>query len=208
VLAEHGITNFEKLRGQDPIRIDLVRSSRQVLLILTVEQLLNKKQASGHKILSAVREFPQYSATIHELAIAHSTETSDNVVDVEVDIQCSVSLEGASSSSKSQAQKSRHYHDMTYILTLTSDMDFIDFRRIPLSRSSRKMVIISLRNISQHQSPPRPEVVLCYSPTYEAEPKHMGLYVVCEPDPPLYIAFATTAAGRHCWRLHQLAVQA
>jgi ATP-dependent DNA helicase HFM1/MER3 len=58
--------------------------------------------------------------------------TSDNVVDVEVEIQCSVSLEGASSP-KSKAQKGRHYHDMTYILTLTSDMDFIDFRRIPLS---------------------------------------------------------------------------
>jgi ATP-dependent DNA helicase HFM1/MER3 len=99
--------------------------------ILTVEQLLNKKQASGHKILSSVREFPLYSVSIHELAVAHSTVTTDNAVDVEVEIQCSVSLEGASSS-KSKVQKSRHYHDMTYILTLTSDMDFIDFRRIPL----------------------------------------------------------------------------
>lgn len=100
--------------------------------MLTVEQLLNKKQASGHKILSSVREFPQYSVTIHELAAAHSTVTNDNAVDVEVEIQCSVSLEGASSS-KSKVQKSRHYHDITYILTLTSDLDFIDFRRIPLS---------------------------------------------------------------------------
>lgn len=29
ILAEHGITNFEKLRGQDPIRIDLVCSLGQ-----------------------------------------------------------------------------------------------------------------------------------------------------------------------------------
>jgi ATP-dependent DNA helicase HFM1/MER3 len=82
--------------------------------------------------LSSVREFPQYSVTIRELAVAHSTVTSDNAVDVEVEIQCSVSLEGASLS-KSKVQKGRHYHDMTYILTLTSDLDFIDFRRIPLS---------------------------------------------------------------------------
>ncbi|KAI0282118.1 Sec63 Brl domain-containing protein, partial [Russula aff. rugulosa BPL654] len=115
ILAEHGITNFERLRGQDPIRIDL---------------LLNKKQASGHKILHAVRELPQYSVSIRELGIAHSTTISDNAVDVEVDIQCSVTLDGASSS-KSKAQRSRHYNDMTYILTLTSDLDFIDFRRIP-----------------------------------------------------------------------------
>lgn len=90
--------------------------------------------------MHAVRELPQYSVTIRELGIAHSTTTSDNAVDVEVDIQCSVLLEGASLS-KSKAQRSRHYHDMTYILTLTSDLDFIDFRRIPLSRSSGKWII-------------------------------------------------------------------
>ena len=99
--------------------------------MLTTGQLLNKKQASGHKILSIVRELPQYSVTIHELAIAHTTVDSGNAVDVEVDIQCSVSLDGASSS-KSKGQKSRHYQDMTYILTVTSDLEFIDFRRIPL----------------------------------------------------------------------------
>jgi hypothetical protein len=70
------------------------------------------------------------------------------------------------------------------------------------------MDIINLRNISQHQSPPRPEVVLCHSQTYEAEPKYMGLYVVGELDLSLYIVFTTTAAGHHRWRLRQLPVQA
>jgi hypothetical protein len=157
--------------------------------------------------LSAVRELPQYSVTIHELAVAHSTVTSDNAVDVEVDIQCSVSLEGASSS-KSKVPKSRHYHDMTYILTLTSDLDFIDFRRIPLSSSSRKIIIINSRNVSQHQSPPRRKVVLCHNPTYEAEPKYMGLCFVGELDLLRHIVFTTTAAGRHRWCLYQLTVQA
>jgi len=100
--------------------------------MLTIEQLLNKKQASGDKILSAVRELPQYFVTIHELVVEHNTVASGNTVDVEVDIHCSVSL-GSASSSKSKGQKSRHYHDMTYILTVTSDLDFVDFRRIPLS---------------------------------------------------------------------------
>ncbi len=102
------------------------------LFILTAEQLLNKKQASGLKILSAVRDLPRYSVAIRELRVAQSTVISNNAVDVELDIQCSVAPESASLS-KSKAQRSRHFHDMTYILTLTSDLDFIDFRRIPLS---------------------------------------------------------------------------
>jgi ATP-dependent DNA helicase HFM1/MER3 len=116
---------------------------------LPFEQLLNKKQASGHKILSAVRELPQYFVTIHELAVAHTTVASGNAIDVEVDIGCSVSLESGSSS-KSKGQKSRHYQDMTYILTVTSDLEFIDFRRIPLSRSSRKLFIINLQTFLQY----------------------------------------------------------
>ncbi|KAH9966525.1 P-loop containing nucleoside triphosphate hydrolase protein [Russula dissimulans] len=99
------------------------------LELLIIEQMLNKKQSSGFKILSAVRELPQYSVTVHELAVAHTTTTSHNAVDVELDIRCSVSIEG--SSSKSKAQKSRHYQDTTHILTVTSDLEFIDFRRIP-----------------------------------------------------------------------------
>lgn len=71
------------------------------------------------------------------MGVARSTAIDNNAVDVEVDIQCSVTLEGASIS-KSKAQRGRHYYDMTYILTLTSDLDFIDFRRIPLSWFSRK----------------------------------------------------------------------
>ena len=98
--------------------------------MLTIEQLLNKKQASGDKILSVARDLPQYFLTIHELAVEYNTMASGNAVDVEVDIHCSASL-GSASSSKSKGQKSRYYHDMTYILTVTSDLDFVDFRRIP-----------------------------------------------------------------------------
>ncbi|KAH9079272.1 P-loop containing nucleoside triphosphate hydrolase protein [Lactarius deliciosus] len=112
ILAENGIMNFDKLRVQDPGYIDM---------------LLNKKQASGHKILFAVRELPQYSVTIDELSVVHST--SDSPIDVELDIQCSVSWGGGSS--KPKAHKNRHFADMTYVLTVTSDLEFIDFRRIP-----------------------------------------------------------------------------
>ncbi|KAI9466064.1 P-loop containing nucleoside triphosphate hydrolase protein [Lactarius psammicola] len=87
ILAENGITNFDKLRAQDPNYIDM---------------LLNKKQPSGHKILFAVRELPRYSVTIDELSVAHST--SDSPIDVELDIQCSVSLEGASTKSLQESK--------------------------------------------------------------------------------------------------------
>jgi hypothetical protein len=67
-----------------------------------------------------------------------------------------------------------------------------------------------LRFIPQYQSPPRPKVVLCHSPTYEAEPKYLGLYVIGEPYLLLYtvLKFAITVAGRHRRHLRQLAVQA
>jgi hypothetical protein len=117
--------------GKIPFELTWYISQGRCPFRLIIEQMLNKKQSSGFKILSAVRELPQYSVTVHELAVAHTTTTSHNAVDVELDIRCSVSIEG--SSSKSKAQKSRHYQDTTHILTVTSDLEFIDFRRIPLS---------------------------------------------------------------------------
>lgn len=152
--------------------------------MLTIEQLLNKKQASGNKILSAARELPRYFITIHELAVERNAVASGKAVDVEVDIHCSVTLGGASSS-KSKAQKSRHYHDMTYILTVTSDLDFVDFRRIPLSDPpGHGSFVLNLQNSLQYERSPRAEIVLCHSSTYEAEPKYIGLYVLGEPDLP------------------------
>jgi hypothetical protein len=148
--------------GKIPSDLTWYNSQSGCLISLTIEQLLNKKQASGHKILFAVRELPQYSVTIHEQAVARTPETSCKGVDVEVDIQCSVTLGGASATSK--AQKSRHYYDMTHILTVTSDFEFIDFRRIPLSWFLEKWIIY-LQHFSQHQGPPRPEDVLCHNPT-------------------------------------------
>ena len=116
--------------GKTPSELIWYISQKGCIFLLTIEQLLNKKQASGDKILSAAKDLPQYFLTIHELAVEHNTVANGNAVDVEVDIHCSVSL-GSASSSKSKGQKTRHYHDMTYILTVTSDLDFVDFRRIP-----------------------------------------------------------------------------
>ena len=116
--------------GKTPSELIWYISQKGCIFLLTIEQLLNKKQASGDKILSAAKDLPQYFLTIHELAVEHNTVANGDAVDVEVDIHCSVSL-GSASSSKSKGQKTRHYHDMTYILTVTSDLDFVDFRRIP-----------------------------------------------------------------------------
>jgi ATP-dependent DNA helicase HFM1/MER3 len=133
--------------GKIPFELIWYTSHIGCFCVLTKGQLLNKKQASGHKILSVVRELPQYSVTIQELAIAHTTVGSGGTVDVEVDIQCSVSLDGTSSS-KSKGQRGRLYQDMTYILTVTSDLDFIDFRRIPLSPLSQETIDYTLTKSS------------------------------------------------------------
>jgi ATP-dependent DNA helicase HFM1/MER3 len=74
----------------------------------------------------AANELPVYSVTVDEVSVMHSPGST--TVDVELEVQCSASLEGAS---KSKAQKGRYYHDVTHVLTVTSDLEFIDFRRIP-----------------------------------------------------------------------------
>jgi ATP-dependent DNA helicase HFM1/MER3 len=52
----------------------------------------------------------------------------DGPVEVELSIKCSLAAE--QSTIKAKKQKGRT-SNMTAVLTLTSDMDFIDFRRIP-----------------------------------------------------------------------------
>ncbi|THH19463.1 hypothetical protein EW146_g1691 [Bondarzewia mesenterica] len=110
VLAEHGITNFDSLRKQSPLRLDAI---------------LNRKPGFGHEILAMAADLPRYRLTVKEI----SMDTSGDSVDVELSIECSLILDAAPST-KLKKNKWRHV-DMTTLLTVTSDLDYIDFRRIP-----------------------------------------------------------------------------
>lgn len=80
------------------------------------------------ELLASVAEFPQYVLSIEEKSL--QTDGGKNPVQVELTIRCRL-VEDKNFVSKTKKQRGRGIQ-MTAILTLTSDMDLIDIRRIPL----------------------------------------------------------------------------
>lgn len=87
--------------------------------------MLNRRSGAGHEILALVADLPRYHVSVKEV----STNTSGESVDIELMIECSLILDAAPAV-KSKKNRKRNF-DMTTVLTLTSDMDYVDFRRIP-----------------------------------------------------------------------------
>ncbi|KAJ6490602.1 Sec63 Brl domain-containing protein [Mycena vitilis] len=112
VLAENGITSLALLGRQEPYRI---------------ETLLNRRPPFGHEVLASVRELPRYTLAVNEVEV-HSNGGKDPV-EIELSITCGLAVEATPNGSKAKKQKGRA--QMTAILTLTSDSEMIDFRRIP-----------------------------------------------------------------------------
>ncbi|CAA7271574.1 unnamed protein product [Cyclocybe aegerita] len=112
VLAEHGITSLSSLRQQNPLRI---------------ETLLNRRSPFGLEVIASMAEFPQYILKITELQVR--SDKGRSPVEVDLLVECSVAEE-KTYSVKSKKHRSRSFN-WTAVLTLTSDMDFIDLRRIP-----------------------------------------------------------------------------
>ncbi|KAI0807705.1 P-loop containing nucleoside triphosphate hydrolase protein [Fomes fomentarius] len=112
VLAEHNVTTFAALRNMDPGRI---------------EQLLNRKSPFGYEVLAAVNQLPQFTLDVIEDGVS----TGKNGVEVELSIVCGLVREVKACGSKKNKKHKRH--DMAMVLTLTSDNNFIDFRRISTS---------------------------------------------------------------------------
>jgi ATP-dependent DNA helicase HFM1/MER3 len=71
-----------------------------------------------------VAEFPEYSLSVKETEV--SSDSGLSPVQVHLLVECGLS-KNTSTSIKPKKQTRR----MTVVLTLTSDMDLIDFRRIP-----------------------------------------------------------------------------
>lgn len=114
------------LRKQDPLRIDQVRILCIVVPLLTRLQLLNRRPPFGYSVLASVAEFPLYSLSVKETDIFSD---GTNPVQVHLLVECGL-VDEISPSIKPKKQ-SRHAMSITVVLTLTSDMEMIDFRRIP-----------------------------------------------------------------------------
>ncbi|KAJ7112430.1 hypothetical protein C8R43DRAFT_1159023 [Mycena crocata] len=111
VLAENGITSLALLRKQETYRI---------------ETLLNRRPPFGNEVLASVKELPQYTVAIQEVEV-HSNGGKDPV-EIELSISCGLVVEPPNGS---KGKKHKGRSQMTAIMTLTSDLEMIDFRRIP-----------------------------------------------------------------------------
>ncbi|KAG6814547.1 hypothetical protein H0H92_000074 [Tricholoma furcatifolium] len=112
VLAEHGIVSISHLLQQDSLRI---------------ETLLNRRSPFGLELLTSARELPRYTLSISELDVTSSG--GGNPVEVELSVHCGLVKTGNTQPSK--PKKRRGYHgDMTVVLTVSSDLELIDYRRI------------------------------------------------------------------------------
>jgi hypothetical protein len=88
--------------------------------MLTDPQLIGRRAPTGQQVLECIAAFPQYTLKVDE---KHVTGGGDGPLEVQLSVQCGLLGEFQSLTSKS--------HDITNVLTLTSDLDFVDFRRIP-----------------------------------------------------------------------------
>ncbi|KAI9571366.1 DEAD-domain-containing protein [Boletus coccyginus] len=111
VLAENGVNSIQKLLQTSPLRI---------------EELLNRRPPFGFEVLAAANEFPRYFLDIKELRSIRSKGNSP--VEVEFVVQCGLTF-GDSVPQRFKKPKSGKT-EMTTLLIVTSDMVFIDFRRI------------------------------------------------------------------------------
>ncbi|KAF5357923.1 hypothetical protein D9756_001436 [Leucocoprinus leucothites] len=110
VLAEHEIATLGQLRQQSPTRIEI---------------LLNRKPPFGHEVLASVADIPQYHLAASQISVV--SDGGKTPVEVEISVQCSLTNQASATKYK----KKPRYYDMTTILTITSDLDFLDFRRTP-----------------------------------------------------------------------------
>lgn len=127
VLAEHGVTTIAALRQQDPLRIEVVRGFAHMQpTVPDDQQMLNRKPPFGLNVIAAVKQLPQYTLRVVETGLV--THKAQGPVEVELEVECGMIVErDAAPMKKNKARTS----DMTLVLTVTSELDFIDFRRIP-----------------------------------------------------------------------------
>ncbi|KAG8980181.1 Sec63, partial [Tulasnella sp. 427] len=110
VLASVGIRSLGELRTQDSHRLEV---------------LLNRKPPLGNDILEEVSALPKYRLKINEEVLTHSGGTEPVVASLAIE----VGLDGPLTTPR---EKKAPILGFASVLTVTSDMEFIDYRRIPV----------------------------------------------------------------------------
>lgn len=127
VLAERGIVSIEALRKADPLQLELV-SLILSLLFSSHCQLLNRRPPFGHELLAATCEFPNYFLKVKEVKV--SSDGGKRPVQAHILVECGL-LDELSKSIKGKKTSKYRPASTTVVLTLTSDQNLVDFRRIP-----------------------------------------------------------------------------
>lgn len=91
-------------------------------------QLLNRRPPFGTDILASVADLPQYALNIKEIGV-HS-DGGRSAVQIDLLIKCGLLSNQSAESKRTKKTRSRAYQT-TVVLTLTSDLDLVDLRRIP-----------------------------------------------------------------------------
>lgn len=87
-------------------------------------QLLNRRPPFGQEVITSVQELPQYSLEIQQLQIRSGGGNEP----IEVDLSVHCGLMDRHDNNKAKKLKPREAN-MTVVYAVTSDLDFIDFRR-------------------------------------------------------------------------------
>ncbi|KAH7879983.1 Sec63 Brl domain-containing protein [Lentinula edodes] len=113
--------------GEKSLKASGHTSSARQQDTLRLETLLNRRPPFGLEMLASAQEFPVYTLRVEEIRV-HS-DGGRTPVDIELSVECGLLQEIGPS--KSKKQKPSRFSHMTSVLTLTSDNQFVDFRRIP-----------------------------------------------------------------------------
>ncbi|KAH9950191.1 P-loop containing nucleoside triphosphate hydrolase protein [Amylocystis lapponica] len=111
-------------------------------------RLLNRRPPFGNEILAFVRQLPQYTLKITEVNVTKGG--GQQPVAIELSVECGLLVEDSVGAQSKKGKNKRS--DMTVVLTLTSDLDYIDFRRIPtknLRQSKSFEITAELKKPSQ-----------------------------------------------------------
>jgi ATP-dependent DNA helicase HFM1/MER3 len=88
-------------------------------------KLLNRKPHFGHDVIASVLELPHYDLEFKDITV----ESFGGFKPVEVKFEVHCALQRAAG--KVATKKSLGIQGITTILTMTSDLELLDFRRIP-----------------------------------------------------------------------------
>ncbi|KAG9051101.1 Sec63 [Tulasnella sp. UAMH 9824] len=121
VLTSAGIGTIGALRIQEPHRLEL---------------LLNRKPPFGRDILEEVSNLPQYRVVIREESLTHSKGAEPVVASLAIEVGLDVPL-------ATPKGKKIQNAGFACILTVTSDMEFIDFRRVAALTQPRSFTIVA-----------------------------------------------------------------